>query len=81
MIIGGGSAGMVAANQLLKQKIPVLILEKERRTGGKAGADLKDRVFEDAKHVFPHVLRQYARVIDEIGASNNLVGISKFKIW
>jgi uncharacterized protein with NAD-binding domain and iron-sulfur cluster len=79
VIIGGGLAGMVAANELLKQKIPVLLLERERRTGGKAGADLINGVFEEhGYHVFPTFYANTLALIDEIGASNNLVPITKF---
>ena len=79
VIIGGGLAGMVAANELLKQKIPVLLLEKEKRTGGKAGADFVNGVFEEhGYHVFPTFYANTLALIDEIGASNNLVPITKF---
>ena len=39
VIIGGGLAGMVVADQLLKAGMQVLIIEKSPRMGGKAGAD------------------------------------------
>lgn len=79
VIIGGGLAGMVAANELLKQKIPVLLLEKEARTGGKAGADFVNEVFEEhGYHVFPTFYANTLALLEEIGAAKNLVEIKKF---
>jgi uncharacterized protein with NAD-binding domain and iron-sulfur cluster len=79
VIIGGGLAGMVAANELLKQKIPVLILEKAARMGGKAGANLEDRGYEEhGYHVFPSFYANTLDLMREIGAFENLAPVTKF---
>ena len=79
VIIGGGLAGMVAANELLKQKIPVLILEKAERMGGKAGAKFVDGVHEEhGYHVFPSFYANTLALMREISAFKNLVPITKF---
>ncbi len=87
VIIGGGLAGMVAANELLKQNIPVLILEKGKRMGGKAGADLVepeegaigDGTYEEhGYHVFPSFYANTLALMREIGTFENLVPSTKF---
>jgi uncharacterized protein with NAD-binding domain and iron-sulfur cluster len=79
VIVGGGLAGMVIANELLKQNIGVLLLEKTERTGGKAGAKLEKGVYEEhGYHVFPTFYANTLALMREIDAFKNLVPITKF---
>ena len=79
VIIGGGLAGMVAANELRKQGVKVLIFEKGKRTGGKAGADKINGAYEEhGYHVFPAWYKNTLNLIQEIDAAGNLVPITQF---
>jgi oxygen-dependent protoporphyrinogen oxidase len=54
IVVGGGLAGMVVAHELALRRWPVILLERSKRLGGKAGADRKNgRLVEHGYHVFP----------------------------
>jgi uncharacterized protein with NAD-binding domain and iron-sulfur cluster len=54
IVVGGGLAGMVIARELALRGWRATLLERSRRLGGKAGADIKNgRLVEHGYHVFP----------------------------
>lgn len=79
VIIGGGLAGMTVAKELLKQHIPVVILEAADHLGGKAAADTKDGPFvEHGYHLFPAWYTNTRRLLRELKIESNLIDIHKF---
>jgi uncharacterized protein with NAD-binding domain and iron-sulfur cluster len=54
IIVGGGLSGMVVARELALRGWRVILLERSKRLGGKAGSDLKNGLLvEHGYHVFP----------------------------
>jgi uncharacterized protein with NAD-binding domain and iron-sulfur cluster len=54
IVVGGGLAGMVVARELAYRGWRVILIERSRRLGGKAGSDIKNgRLVEHGYHVFP----------------------------
>lgn len=67
VIIGGGLAGLVAANLLAQKKLAVLVLEKGRLVGGRAKTD---RISDQLFNIGPHALykRGKARqILEQLG--------------
>ena len=42
IVVGGGLAGMVVARELALRRWRVILLERSKRIGGKAGSDIKN---------------------------------------
>ena len=68
IVVGGGLAGMVVARELALRGWPVTLLERSRRLGGKAGADMKNgRIVEHGYHVFPKWYPNVRGIVERIG--------------
>ena len=60
---------MVIARELALRRWRVTLLEKSKRLGGKAGADIKEgRLLEHGYHVFPKWYPNVRAILDRIGA-------------
>jgi protoporphyrinogen oxidase len=69
IVVGGGLAGMVIARELRLRRWRVVLLEKSKRLGGKAGADFRNgRLVEHGYHVFPKWYPNVRAIVDRIGA-------------
>jgi uncharacterized protein with NAD-binding domain and iron-sulfur cluster len=69
IVVGGGLAGMVIARELALRRWRVVLLEKTKRLGGKAGADVGNgRLVEHGYHVFPKWYPNVRAIVDRIGA-------------
>jgi uncharacterized protein with NAD-binding domain and iron-sulfur cluster len=77
VIIGGGLAGMVIANELAKKHVSVVLLESAQRLGGKAGAQpsCQDRnVFEEhGYHIIPAWYVNFRNLLRELGVDQHLI--------
>jgi hypothetical protein len=79
VIIGGGLAGMTVAKELVKKKMPVVILEAADYLGGKAAADTKDGPFvEHGYHLFPAWYTNTRRLLRELQIESNFIDIHQF---
>jgi uncharacterized protein with NAD-binding domain and iron-sulfur cluster len=68
VIVGGGLAGMVVARELALRRWRVILLERSRRLGGKAGSDVKNgRLVEHGYHVFPQWYPNVRAIVARIG--------------
>ena len=68
LIIGGGLAGMVVARELALRRWRVILLERSKRLGGKAGSDIKNgRLVEHGYHVFPQWCPNVRAIVARIG--------------
>jgi uncharacterized protein with NAD-binding domain and iron-sulfur cluster len=68
VVVGGGLAGLVVARELALRRWQVILLERSRRLGGKAGSDLKNgRLVEHGYHVFPQWYPNVRAIVDRIG--------------
>ena len=68
IVVGGGLAGMVVARELSVRGWRVVLIERSRRLGGKAGSDLKNgRLVEHGYHVFPQWYPNVRAILDRIG--------------
>jgi hypothetical protein len=68
IVVGGGLAGMVVARELALRRWRVILLERSKRLGGKAGSDIKNgRLVEHGYHVFPQWYRNVRDILDRIG--------------
>ena len=68
IVVGGGLAGMVVARELALRHWPVTLLERSKRLGGKAGADMKNgRLVEHGYHVFPKWYPNVRGIVERIG--------------
>ncbi len=66
-VVGGGLAGMVVARELSLRGWRVILLERSRRLGGKAGSDLKNgRLVEHGYHVFPQWYPNVRAIVERI---------------
>lgn len=79
IIIGGGLAGMTIAKEVVKQGLPVTILEAATRLGGKAGSDRnKNGAWEDhGYHVFPGWYLNTRALLKELNATKNLIDVDR----
>ncbi|MRH41083.1 FAD-dependent oxidoreductase [Aquibacillus halophilus] len=67
VIIGGGLAGFVAANYLTDANMSVLLLEKGKRTGGRAKTDvISQQYFNLGPHAF-YKKGKAKQIFDELG--------------
>src|SRR4030095_15522484 len=67
IVVGGGLAGMVVARELALRRWRVILLERSRRLGGKAGSDIKNgRLVEHGYHVFPMWYPNVRSILDRI---------------
>jgi protoporphyrinogen oxidase len=67
-VVGGGLAGMVVARELALRRWRVILLERTRRLGGKAGSEIKNgRLVEHGYHVFPQWYPNVRAIVDRIG--------------
>jgi protoporphyrinogen oxidase len=67
IIVGGGLAGMVVSRELALRGWRVILLERSRRLGGKAGSDLKNgRLVEHGYHVFPQWYPNVRAILERI---------------
>ena len=68
IVAGGGLAGMVVARELALRHWRVVLLERSKRLGGKAGADIKNgRLVEHGYHVFPKWYPNVRAILERIG--------------
>ena len=68
IVVGGGLAGMVVARELALRRWRVILLERSKRLGGKAGSDLKNgRLVEHGYHVFPQWYPNIRAIVERIG--------------
>ena len=68
IVVGGGLAGMVVARELALRGWQVILLERSRRLGGKAGSDIKNgRLVEHGYHVFPQWYPNVRAIVERIG--------------
>ena len=68
VVVGGGLAGMVVARELALRNWRVVILERSKRLGGKAGSDVKNgRLVEHGYHVFPQWYPNVRAIVERIG--------------
>ena len=67
IVVGGGLAGMVIARELALRSWRVILLERSRRLGGKAGSDIKNgRLVEHGYHVFPQWYPNVRSILERI---------------
>src|SRR5262245_52753494 len=67
IVVGGGLAGMVVARELALRHWQVILLERSKRLGGKAGSDSKNgRLVEHGYHVFPRWYHNVRAIVDRI---------------
>jgi hypothetical protein len=68
IVVGGGLAGMVTARELGLRGWRVILIERSRRLGGKAGSDIKNgRLVEHGYHVFPQWYPNVRAIVERIG--------------
>ena len=68
IVVGGGLAGMVVARELALRGWRVILIERSRRLGGKAGSDIKNgRLVEHGYHVFPQWYPNVRAILERIG--------------
>jgi Flavin containing amine oxidoreductase/NAD(P)-binding Rossmann-like domain len=68
IIVGGGLAGMVVARELALRGWRVILIERSKRLGGKAGSDIKNgRLVEHGYHVFPQWYPNVRAIVERIG--------------
>jgi protoporphyrinogen oxidase len=68
IVVGGGLAGMVVARELALRHWQVILLERSKRLGGKAGSDIKNgRLVEHGYHVFPQWYPNVRAILERIG--------------
>jgi voltage-gated potassium channel Kch len=68
IVVGGGLAGMVVARELALRGWRVILIERSRRLGGKAGSDIKNgRLVEHGYHVFPQWYPNVRAIVERIG--------------
>src|SRR5262245_20664704 len=68
IVVGGGLAGMVVARELALRRWRVILLERSKRLGGKAGSDSKNgRLVEHGYHVFPQWYPNVRAIVDRLG--------------
>jgi len=68
IVVGGGLAGMVVARELALRGWRVILLERSKRLGGKAGSDIKNgRLVEHGYHVFPRWYLNVRAILERIG--------------
>jgi zeta-carotene desaturase len=68
IVVGGGLAGMVVARELALRRWRVILLERSKRLGGKAGSDIKNgRLVEHGYHVFPQWYPNVRAIVERIG--------------
>src|SRR4030095_185524 len=68
IVVGGGLAGIVVARELALRRWRVVLLERSKRLGGKAGSDIKNgRLVEHGYHVFPQWYTNVRAIVDRIG--------------
>ena len=68
IVVGGGLAGMVVARELALRGWRVILIERSRRLGGKAGSDIKNgRLVEHGYHVFPQWYPNVRAIVARIG--------------
>jgi zeta-carotene desaturase len=68
IVVGGGLAGMVVARELALRRWRVVLLERSKRLGGKAGSDIKNgRLVEHGYHVFPQWYPNVRAIVERIG--------------
>jgi phytoene dehydrogenase-like protein len=80
VIVGGGLAGLIAANYLSNSDLSILILEKGKKVGGRAKTD---RIHQQYFNLGPHALYKKGKamsILEElnvqlIGKSPNLGGV------
>ena len=64
VVVGGGLAGMVVARELASRGRDVLLLEKSKRLGGKAGAN---GGIEHGYHIFPPWYPNVRKILTRLG--------------
>jgi hypothetical protein len=68
IVVGGGLAGMVVARELALRGWRVILIERSKRLGGKAGSDIKNgRLVEHGYHVFPQWYPNVRAIVARIG--------------
>src|SRR4029453_12481441 len=68
IVVGGGLAGMVIARALALRKWQVILLERSKRLGGKAGSYVKNgQLVEHGYHVFPQWYPNVRAIVERIG--------------
>src|SRR5215475_6506041 len=68
IVVGGGLAGMVVARELALRRWRVILLERSKRLGGKAGSDIKNgQRVEHGYHVFPQWYPNVRAIVSRIG--------------
>jgi hypothetical protein len=68
IVVGGGLAGMVVARELAHRGWRVVLIERSKRLGGKAGADIRNgRLVEHGYHVFPQWYPNVRVILERIG--------------
>src|SRR5262245_57417209 len=76
-VIGGGLAGMVIARELSRRNVPVVILERSVRLGGKAGADPNPgqpgRRDDHGYHIFPGWYVNTRALLADLGIEDRLI--------
>jgi protoporphyrinogen oxidase len=68
IVVGGGLAGMVVARELALRGWRVILMERSKRLGGKAGSDIKNgRPMDHGYHVFPQWYPNVRAIVERIG--------------
>jgi hypothetical protein len=68
IVVGGGLAGMAVARELALRRWKVILLERSKRLGGKAGSGIKNgTLVEHGYHVFPAWYPNVRAIVDRIG--------------
>jgi len=68
IVVGGGLSGIVVARELALRGWRVILLERSKRLGGKAGSDIKNgRLVEHGYHVFPQWYPNVRNILERIG--------------
>jgi len=67
IVVGGGLSGMVVSRELALRGWRVILLERSKRLGGKAGSDLRNgRRVEHGYHVFPQWYPNVRAIVERI---------------
>jgi len=67
IVVGGGLAGMVIARELALREWHVILLERSKRLGGKAGSEVKNgQLVEHGYHVFPQWYPNVRAIVERI---------------
>ena len=83
VVVGAGWAGLAAAVELSRQRIPVVLLEAGGQAGGRARRVTRgDEVFDNGRHLFLGAFREILSLLDVIGvAEGDVFERTPLQLW